>query len=82
MKEGTKRSLNLDPRLLRKRLLSDNYEEITITAEHALAASRLPRIHGDPFDRILMAQAQVEDRVLVTGDGRVLQYPGVRTIAL
>ncbi len=82
MKEGTKRSLHLDPRVLRKRLLEDHYEEITITAEHVLAVSRLPRIHGDPFDRILIAQAVLEDRVLVTGDGSILRYPGVNTLPL
>ncbi len=82
MKEGTKRSLNLNPRIMRQRLLADRYEEIPITAEHTLTVARLPRIHGDPFDRILLAQAQVEDRVLATGDGRILQYSGVRTLAI
>ena len=82
MKEGTKRSLNLDPRIFRQRLLSNRYEELAITAEHTLALTRLPRIHGDPFDRILLAQAQVEDRLLATGDGRLLAYPGVRTLAV
>ena len=82
MKEGTKRSLNLDLRVLRSRLFADGYEEIPITAEHLLAVAKLPRLHGDPFDRILIAQAQLEDRTLVTGNEQVLRYPNVRTLAL
>lgn len=37
---------------------------------------RLPPIHKDPFDRILVAQATVEGIVLLTMDGVVAQYPG------
>ena len=39
----------------------------------------LPKIHGDPFDRILVAQARMENMVIVTRDGIIPQYP-VRTI--
>jgi PIN domain nuclease of toxin-antitoxin system len=39
----------------------------------------LPAIHGDPFDRMLVAQALVEDLDLVTGDERITRYP-VRTV--
>ena len=38
----------------------------------------LPKIHGDPFDRFLIAQAQTEDMVIVTHDRTIPQYP-VRT---
>ena len=38
----------------------------------------LPQIHGDPFDRFLIAQAQTEDMVIVTRDRIIPQYP-VRT---
>ena len=35
---------------------------------HALRAGALPRHHGDPFDRMLVAQGQVEDVPIITGD--------------
>ncbi|MFF2086622.1 hypothetical protein ACFVVM_22855 [Nocardia sp. NPDC058176] len=38
-------------------------------------AARLPAIHRDPFDRILVAQARCEDLTLVTHDPYCLQYP-------
>jgi PIN domain nuclease of toxin-antitoxin system len=40
---------------------------------------RLPPIHRDPFDRLLIAQAQVEDAMLISADDTVLRYP-VRVI--
>jgi PIN domain nuclease of toxin-antitoxin system len=43
------------------------------------ALSELPAIHADPFDRMLVAQAVVEDLELVTGDETLRSYP-VRTI--
>lgn len=47
---------------------------LDITSEHALAVAALPQIHKDPFDRLLIAQAQIEKLVLVTGDARIKQY--------
>ena len=46
---------------------------------HVLALAELPQIHGDPFDRMLIAQAMVEDLDLVTGDEFIRQYP-IRTV--
>jgi PIN domain nuclease of toxin-antitoxin system len=45
-----------------------------ITLEHAIAAGRLPLHHRDPFDRMLVAQAQLEDYVIVTRDSRIALY--------
>lgn len=53
---------------------------LPITAEHAERAGDLPLHHGDPFDRMLVAQAQVEDLVLVTRDPAIAAYD-VRTLA-
>jgi PIN domain nuclease of toxin-antitoxin system len=44
------------------------FVELPVTFEHAVAAARLPARHRDPFDRMLVAQAQVERLVLVTRD--------------
>jgi PIN domain nuclease of toxin-antitoxin system len=66
----------VDPRLLRRGLLDNGYGEIPVRSEHAVALDNLPLIHKDPFDRILVAQAQVEGIVLVTSDDLVSQYGG------
>ena len=66
----------VDPRLLRRGLLDNGYEELPITSEHAVAVDGLPAIHKDPFDRILIAQAIVEGIALLTADPVVAQYPG------
>ena len=55
------------------------YELLPVHQRHVAALPGLPAIHGDPFDRILVAQALVEDLDLVSGDERIRRYP-VRTI--
>ena len=51
------------------------YRILPITADHAVAAARLPLHHRDPFDRMLIAQAQLEGLTLVTRDPRLTPYP-------
>jgi PIN domain nuclease of toxin-antitoxin system len=48
--------------------------ELPVTWSHGQVAATLPLLHGDPFDRMLVAQALVEDLVLVTRDPLVQQY--------
>ena len=48
--------------------------ELPVSWTHARSAAALPRLHGDPFDRMLVAQALVENLVLVTRDRAVTQY--------
>jgi PIN domain nuclease of toxin-antitoxin system len=50
---------------------------LPVTLEHAEATGRLPALHRDPFDRLLVAQAKVEGLTLVTRDPLVRAYPGV-----
>ena len=50
------------------------FEELPVTWAHGRAAAALPAIHGDPFDRMLVAQAAAEDLVLLTRDPLVVQY--------
>ena len=52
---------------------------LPITLQHAEAAGRLPRHHHDPFDRLLIAQADVEQLTSVTLAARFQAY-GVATI--
>ena len=67
----------VDARQLRDGLLANGYQELAIRSEHALAVGLLPPIHQDPFDRILIAQAQVEEFTLLTTDCDVSRYPGL-----
>jgi PIN domain nuclease of toxin-antitoxin system len=48
---------------------------LPVTLEHALAVEGLPPIHKDPFDRVLIAQANVEGAELVSADPVVRLYP-------
>jgi PIN domain nuclease of toxin-antitoxin system len=50
------------------------FEPMPVTAVHAEAVERLPWHHRDPFDRMLVAQATVEGRTLVSADGRLAAY--------
>ena len=45
-----------------------------IEINHAKLAGRLPLHHRDPFDRMLVAQAQIENLILLTDDWRIEQY--------
>jgi len=48
---------------------------LPITLPHILALEHLPLHHRDPFDRLLIAQAQIEDIPLLTHDPVFAQYP-------
>jgi PIN domain nuclease of toxin-antitoxin system len=47
---------------------------LPVTHAHAMAAGALPRLHADPFDRMLVAQAQIEGLTLATADPSLLAY--------
>lgn len=66
----------VDPRLLYRGLLDNDYLELSITSEHAIMVLDLPPLHKDPFDRLLVAQSLVEGLTLLTADPLVAQYPG------
>lgn len=66
----------VDPFLLRRHLLENDYLELVVAGNHAAAVSTLPPIHKDPFDRVLVAQAQAEGLTLLTTDSIVANYPG------
>lgn len=60
-------------------LMADDFTELPVTLRHAEEFERLPRYHGDPFDRLLIAQARVEGATIVTHD-RALEPYGVPVI--
>ena len=65
-----------DAEAIRETLDENGFGELPVTAQHAVALSRLPSIHADPFDRMLVAQAMVEPMALITTDERLAAYPG------
>lgn len=67
------------PSGLGREIAAHRFEPLPITLVHALAVERLADHHEDPFDRMLVAQAIVEDLVLVTRDPNIRKYP-VRVI--
>jgi PIN domain nuclease of toxin-antitoxin system len=71
-----KKGFQFDPRVLRRTMLDDGYEELPVLGQHAVEVDSLPPIHKDPFDRILIAQAMVEGITLLTADPVIAQYPG------
>jgi PIN domain nuclease of toxin-antitoxin system len=63
-----------EPEDLPERVRDSGFRELPITSHHAITAGRLPLIHRDPFDRMLVAQAQCEDLTLVTRDAHISRY--------
>jgi PIN domain nuclease of toxin-antitoxin system len=59
---------------MQERLTANRFTSLAIELAHALRAASLPRIHGDPFDRILIAQAQLEGMPILTSDAAIARY--------
>jgi PIN domain nuclease of toxin-antitoxin system len=57
------------------RVVRDEVLPLPVEHHHALRVATLPDHHKDPFDRLLIAQALVENLVLYTADEQLLQYP-------
>jgi PIN domain nuclease of toxin-antitoxin system len=64
----------LEPSGLPERIRDSGFAALPIGFEHAIEARRLPLIHRDPFDRMLIAQARCEDLTLVTRDPHCQRY--------
>lgn len=60
--------------LLQEAIVTSGVLPLPIEHSHALQAGRLPRHHRDPFDRMLVAQAQVERLTLVSADRQFADY--------
>jgi PIN domain nuclease of toxin-antitoxin system len=50
------------------------FSALPIELSHALEVYQLPNIHQDPFDRLLIAQSQLEDMPILTGDAEIGRY--------
>ena len=77
IKRGLDRpDFRLEPPLLRQALLEAGWRELPVEAHHVLVVGQLPALHRDPFDRLLLAQAQSDGLLLITADQQLAQYPG------
>ena len=58
-----------------KRMAAQALRPLAVMHSHALRVAELPNYHNDPFDRLLIAQAQVEGMVILTADRAFKSYP-------
>ncbi len=72
--------LDCNPRQILDAIQPAGFEPLPITGLHAVTAAALPRLHADPFDRMLVAQAQVESALLVTRDTALRAYGPLVTL--
>jgi len=66
--------LKIDANVLYQNLVHNGYRELPVSARHVLSLSRLPDLHNDLFDRMLLAQALSEQVYLLTSDSLLAQY--------
>lgn len=62
------------PHDLLEKVAAARFGELGITFKHAILAGALPPHHGDPFDRMIVAQAQSEGLTVITRDERIAAY--------
>lgn len=62
------------PDRFRNALLENGLSEIPVNGQHAVMVETLQPIHGDPFDRMLIAQAMCEGLTLITADTLIARY--------
>jgi len=55
-------------------LVADRFIELPVAARHAVEAARLPLLHRDPFDRMIVAQARLERLAVITSDPKIADY--------
>jgi PIN domain nuclease of toxin-antitoxin system len=75
IKAGRRRGFDIDADEFRWQLQRNGFEEFHVRPPHVLELGRLPQLHRDPFDRLLVARARVEDLTLMTADRTVASYP-------
>lgn len=62
------------------RVAAISADELAVSSGHAVLAGSMPWDHRDPFDRLLVAQALIDNLTLVTTDAAVIAFPGIRTL--
>lgn len=64
-----------EPDEISREALAAGFDALAIDHRHAARVRHLPLLHADPFDRLLLAQAQCEGAQLVTADRTLMDYP-------
>lgn len=70
-----RRDFRIDLEAFEAALAETGLAELPVRGSHAVALTRLPSLHRDPFDRMLVAQAVSEPLVLLTNDRILTRYP-------
>jgi PIN domain nuclease of toxin-antitoxin system len=63
--------------IVERELVQNHWEVLPIYLQHTWKLKELPPLHKDPFDRLLVAQALVEDLTIASKDPLVAMYPGL-----
>lgn len=58
----------------------NGFNILPVSAKHVFELERLPNLHKDPFDRMLIAQAISEECVLISSDKSITEYPGASVV--
>ena len=66
--------LDVDVDALVSSITDSGFMDLPVTAKHAAAAGKLPDVHADPFDRLLIAQALSEPLRFLTADKVLCRY--------
>jgi PIN domain nuclease of toxin-antitoxin system len=69
-----RRDFMANPTVLVRALAQSGFSELPVTAANAARVARLPAIHRDPFDRMLVAQSLAEPMTLLTNDAALVRY--------
>ena len=64
--------------IVMREIEKNSFTVLPVQLSHTFALKKLPHLHRDPFDRILIAQALAEDLTVLTGDSLISSYPGVK----
>lgn len=62
------------PDTIESLIIRSRFTPLPISYAHIEGIKRLPHLHGDPFDRMLIAQAQAERLILITRDKNIQRY--------
>ena len=67
-------NFTVEPEEIARAALASGFDELVVSAQHAALTARLPALHRDPFDRLLVAQAMTEPAHLLTVDSALVPY--------
>ena len=80
LQRGRANDMPIPGRIAREQFEAAGFTILPVTAAHAAAVDDLPPLHGDPFDRMLVAQALTQPLRLLTRDVRLAGYGALVTV--